>query len=454
MPSSHLAPINSAARAQTEALLADAFTEFIGSAARLEDSYRALQGEVAQLRAQLEDRNAALQSSMAETERMRSALQRILDSLPCGVIVLDHPSEGKSCRPGPRLERTRTIASRRILPQRLAPIRLLNPEAVRLLGLSSTPADCNEIPGEAGESLRAAYQSIGGDSTPTSAIAAQATASVDAEQEFSIATGNGRRWLSIRHRQLDNPNNKDSVHGQAVLILRDITLHKKLEEEREAARNQIALAQMATILAHEIRNPLASMELFSDLIEEREGEQGEWISHLKAGIRTLAGIVNNVLCFNSPATPRVARLQLSAVLRSGLDFVQPIAKQSGVTVSLHENLGGLEIRADESALRQVIMNLACNAFRHTPAGGKLTVTASRQPNGSGARAVIEFSDTGSGIAPEYVERIFEPGFSVSGHTPGLGLAVCQKIVEQHAGSISVISRPREGTTFRLEFPAQ
>ena len=125
-----------------------------------------------------------------------------------------------------------------------------------------------------------------------------------------------------------------------------------------------------------------------------------------------------------------------------------------MTLTLEDHLEGLEIAADDNAIQQVILNLATNAFRHTEPGGQLRVIARRESLPSGTCAVVEFADTGCGIRPEYVERIFEPGFSGSGHTPGLGLAVCKKIVEQHEGTISVTSRLQEGTTFRLEFPAQ
>ncbi len=439
LPTSHLVPINSAAGLQREraARLADVFAEFIGSAARLEDCYRGLQGEVSHLRAQLEERNAALQSSMAETERMRSALQRILDSLPCGVIVLD----GAHATPPQTQPHHSGIgdlpaAKAEQRPQPQPPIRLLNPEARALLGIASNPAHCGEIPGQAGQNLRAAYESTCGD---------------ESEQEFSIDTANGKRCLALRYRKLGN---KGEGTDEAVLILRDITSRKKLEEERESARNQIALVQMARMLAHEIRNPLASMELFAGLIEMQEGERSEWVSHIQAGIRKLGGIVNNVLSFNSPNPPQLTTLKLSTALAEGIEFLQPLAKQAHVTITLEDHLEGLEIAADDNAIQQVILNLATNAFRHTEPDGQLRVIASRESHPSGTRAVVEFSDTGCGIRPEYIERIFEPGFSASGHTPGLGLAVCKKIIEQHEGTISVTSRLEKGTTFRLEFPAR
>jgi signal transduction histidine kinase len=103
-------------------------------------------------------------------------------------------------------------------------------------------------------------------------------------------------------------------------------------------------------------------------------------------------------------------------------------------------------------LRQVILNLACNALRHTNAGGVIKITGEVQTKPDGRTAVIEFGDTGSGIKSKDLPHIFKIGFTTTGQTPGLGLAVCQRIVEQHRGTITVQSELGRGTTFRMEFP--
>jgi signal transduction histidine kinase len=115
-----------------------------------------------------------------------------------------------------------------------------------------------------------------------------------------------------------------------------------------------------------------------------------------------------------------------------------------------EELGSAEIEADRNSIQQLILNLVCNALRYTPAGGKITLAATLDQERH--LAVIELSDTGSGIAPEHLTRIFEAGFSASGQTPGLGLTVCQRIVEQHRGHLGITSQLGMGTTVRMEFP--
>ena len=217
----------------------------------------------------------------------------------------------------------------------------------------------------------------------------------------------------------------------------------------------MALAEVTTVLAHEIRNPLCSLELFAQLLATHGGlasEPREWVEQIQAGIRALSATVNNVLHFHTLTSLELQEVKLAAVLQSGIDFIRPVAAQAGVALDFHNALGDTAIVGDPHSLQQVLLNLAMNAFRHTPAGGKLTVSASLQARAMGQAASIEFTDTGCGISPEHLPHIFEPGFSGAGQRPGLGLPVCQRIVQQHGGVIQVESRVGKGTTFRLEFP--
>ena len=397
-------------------LLADRFSEFISAATRLEESYRELQKEVFELRKELEQRNTALRSSLAENEQMRLALQHILESLPCGVLVLD----GK-----------RTVS-------------MINPEAKRLLEIDSAPVGTLQ---ELTASSHAAVQSV-----------LEELCEEDQEREFCLPGSGGATWVAVRSRILfaSQSGEAEPVEAQRhkiILILRDTTAQRRAEQEREAARNSVALAEISTILAHEIRNPLASLELFAGLIAEDPNGSGEWISHLRAGIRLLTATVNNVLRFHSLTLPHMVPVQLSSCLRKGVEFVRPIADQAGISLSLVDGTPETCIAGDESSLQQVILNLACNAIRHTPAGGQLTISAAKKTMPNSTRAVVRVTDTGCGIRPEHLERIFDAGFSGTGMTPGLGLAVCKRIVEQHGGHVRAFSRLNEGTSFELEFAA-
>jgi signal transduction histidine kinase len=390
LPTSHLAQMNRTLIAgfNTEPVLADAFAAFTAAAGRLEGSYQQLQGEVARLREELEERNAALGSSLAENERMRAGLSRILEALPSGVIVLESNGE----------------------------IGFVNPEARRMLG--------DELP----------------------ALLPRVGRKPNDEQEFCVGPETKKRWIVVRTAEASTRDK-----NQMVLIVRDVTAQREMDREREEARRLLALAEMSTVLAHEIRNPLGSMELLAGLLTQSGDlgtEQRQWVEHLQAGVRSLSATVNNVLRVHSLGMAALAPLQLVPVLRSAVRFVAPLAEQSGIKVWTDLELGNAEINGNPGELQQIFLNLALNSFRHTSAGGQVKVRA-RVENKT---VVIEFSDTGAGIAPENLPKIFETGFSTKTDSPGLGLAVCHKIVQQHGGTITVHSEPGTGTAFRMEFP--
>jgi signal transduction histidine kinase len=394
-----------------EPVLADAFAAFTAAAGRLEFSYQQLQSEVARLREELEQRNAALASSLAENEAMRVALGKILEALPCGVVVLDSGGE----------------------------ISFVNPETQRLFGGALGTAELSKRIHD---------------------VRARIEPNEPAEQEFCITVNRQKRWLVARcartnEHHAGTDKNPELPDGQIVLIIRDVTAQREMEREREEARRLLALAEMSSVLAHEIRNPLASMELFAGLLAQSTSgstEERSWVEHLQVGIRSLSATVNNVLRVHTAGAAALVPLRLSDLLREGVRFLAPLADQAGVTLSLHEELGVCEIAGNPGELQQIVINLALNAFRHTAAGGELTIIARKQARAAGAVAIIEFADTGCGISADHLPEVFEAGFSCSRQSPGLGLAVCRKIVQQHHGNITVESTLGRGTTFRMEFP--
>jgi two-component system sensor histidine kinase FlrB len=259
------------------ALLASAFTEFISASSRLEKFYRQLQEEVSELRGELSARNAALSSSLAENERMRLDLQQIVDSMPCGVLVLNCQGE----------------------------ISMINPESGRLLGLEGSSfhegpkATLRQISALSGVNLESSYAS---------------ESNYDSAQEFCVHEPSGKRWLEVRNRPLFHQPGRGGKPDRTILILRDISTQRRAEQERVAAREAMVLAEITTILAHEIRNPLASLELFAELIEDDEDRRAQWISNLRVGIRTLSGTVNNVLSFHGSGALKLAPVSLPALI--------------------------------------------------------------------------------------------------------------------------------------------
>jgi two-component system sensor histidine kinase FlrB len=194
------------------------------------------------------------------------------------------------------------------------------------------------------------------------------------------------------------------------------------------------------------------MELFAGLIAEDPSQITQWLSHLRAGIRQLSGTVNNVLSIQSNAALRHMPVQLATCIEGGVEFVRPIADQAGVSLSFCAVSGDLTILGNENVIRQIVLNLVCNAIRHTASGGEIQVTVRGESRDGALCALVDVADTGRGIPEQWIGKIFDAGFSASGDTPGLGLAVCKRLMNQHGGQIRVSSRENCGTTFQLEFP--
>lgn len=378
--------------------LARAFASFTEAAGSLERSYGQLQGQVEHLRQELEVTNRDLSASLEENRRMRERLRRVLESLPCGVLVMEA---------GDRISS-------------------LNPEAARLLW--GNPETVDLLP----DPLLAALQFA---------------RDTGEERELSLASPDGQRstWVAVRHAWLDQD------HSTSVFILRDVSETKKLERERENVRRQQALVEISALLAHEIRNPLGSLELFAGLLAEADlaDESRRWVEHVQAGLRTLSSTVNNVLHLHNAPLPECAAMDLGELLDWAYEFLLPLAKQARVELQVVNEVRGVVTLADRHRLEQVILNLALNAFRFMPAGGWLAISASDLGD---AGTEIAVRDTGPGIAPADLPRIFEAGFSTRPGSSGLGLAVCHKILEQHGGAITVESRAGHGATFRLRLP--
>lgn len=395
--STPLLPLEADVMALEERSLTQAFASFSAAASSLECSYRQLQAEVAGLRHQLENSNRDLAASLEENHRMRQHLNRILQGLPCGVLVTEAGGE----------------------------VSLANPEIRRLVGaVCSSP-----LPGWVRDLLDRSRGSRG-------------------ELEYRCATA-AAEWVTIRCAQLSAEEG-----GSSIFILQDVSELKRLQREHEELSRRQALAEMAALLAHEIRNPLGSLELFAGLLAESDLQDEElaWVGQLQAGLRTLAATVNNVLHFHSAPPPGLAPTDLGQWLRSTHDFLRPLAQRAGVRMELTHTLDGVLVAADRHGLEQVLLNLALNAFRVMPGGGVLRIHGQAHAQPGKEKAVVEISDSGAGIAAENLQQIFHPGFTTCAGSPGLGLAVCQTIMQQHEGTISVKSNARRGVTFQLEFP--
>ena len=227
-------------------------------------------------------------------------------------------------------------------------------------------------------------------------------------------------------------------------------LRKELEQERELRRRREALAEMAALVAHEVRNPLGSVELFAELLagSDLTVEKREWVTQIQAGLRILSASVNNVLQFHSPSSSTLVTTEVGRLLHSLRQLLAPLAAKAEMSLSVEEGGEQLWVLADQQRLMQVFLNIALNGFRFAAMGQRLRIGVKRV----GEMGVVQFADRGPGITDEVKENIFKAGFTTRSGGLGLGMAVAKKIVEQHRGTINVTSERGKGAMFEVHLP--
>jgi PAS domain S-box-containing protein len=246
----------------------------------------------------------------------------------------------------------------------------------------------------------------------------------------------------------------------AVEIFSDISRIKALEEEMQHTKTMAALGEMAATIAHEIRNPLGAMGMWAGLLERDIGQADECrkpVQRILEGLSRLNRIVSNLLVYSRPVKAQFRKIVLQDVVRETIDFVRIEKERKGQSVEVKTHFHDAHpayIMADPEKLHQIIMNLCINAIQAMPDGGTLTVTV----NGAGSKqtgfVMFSVGDTGTGIAPEHRDKIFDPFYTTKENGTGLGLAIVKKIVESHSGHIDVQSEVGKGTTMSVFFPAE
>ncbi|MBN1492108.1 MAG: sensor histidine kinase [Phycisphaerae bacterium] len=229
------------------------------------------------------------------------------------------------------------------------------------------------------------------------------------------------------------------------------------DKNRELARRErlAALGEMAAGLAHEIRNPLGGIQLFAGLLTkdlaDRPRERGlaEKISN---GVRTLDGIVTDILAFAGEAEPRLAPVHLGRLIPEALDLAAATFEQWGTQVrwaSSEAKDEALMMEADPNQLQRALLNLLQNAADAAGTGGCVEVTASADAQ---ERVHVAVADNGPGIPSELLDRIFNPFFTTKDRGTGLGLAIVHRIIEAHGGSVRATNREQGGAMFSVSLP--
>jgi two-component system sensor histidine kinase PilS (NtrC family) len=270
---------------------------------------------------------------------------------------------------------------------------------------------------------------------------------------------------------------KDSkgMNRGKILIFQDLTRFKEMEEQVRRAEKLAAIGQLAAGIAHEIRNPLASMSGSIQLLRKELKSSHDSKRLMDIVLREtdrLNVLISEFLLFAQPSHKQRDSMDVKGLIEDTLDlFIHNPEWKKGIT--LRKSLEtGVCLNANPTQLQQIIWNLVVNAVEAMPEGGTLTIT-SRMVNGfqdiwekqspernQGGKmkstgtpyAEISIGDTGTGIHPADFNRIFDPFFTTKESGTGLGLAIVYRIVEDYQGNISVKSEPGKGTIFTVRLP--
>jgi signal transduction histidine kinase len=251
----------------------------------------------------------------------------------------------------------------------------------------------------------------------------------------------------------------------ATLFFKDLTRVEQLEE-RERLRDRLAaLGEMAAAIAHEVKNPLAGIEVMSGLLKRQLAENQDAQSILGDIIKEAKmanAIVVEVLDFVRPIRLQVEHVSLGDVVRDAVAMADGAKHRGSIRVetAIPESLP--DIQGDPHQLRQILTNLLTNAFEAMSGEGLVQISATELApedelvagaEGTASPTIqIEVADNGPGVPPDVVEKIFSPFFTTKPQGSGLGLAIVRKIVDAHDGRIDVSARPGGGTRFRVTIP--
>lgn len=398
---------------------------FLEAAEKLQDSYKSLQQDVAGLNLQLDEKNKELEGNLEELENVKNNLSNIFESQASGMFVTD--LEGN--------------------------VRRVNRAGLRLLGVEANALEGSHI----NQVLKCQlYPDVaqGGDA--------------EFEENISYTRDDGE-VLILRASLTAMTGDNEEQQGYIVNV-QDVTLLKKLEEQAARRDRFTAMGEMAANIAHEIRNPLGSIELFTSLVRKglpAEDEKLEYVNHITNGVASMNHIISNLLEYTKPRPVALQKVDLHKLVKETVEFTRFSASQNQVDMGVALKARQCRINGDPELLKQVFHNLILNAVQAMPEGGSLRISTRQRKldnprllarlggeEGSERRDVVElsFKDEGAGMPEEIRKQIFDPFFTTKARGTGLGLAIAHNIMESHRAVIDVESAVRQGTSFVLIFP--
>ena len=359
----------------------------------------------------LKETGRELEAQRIDLRNLRTLHQDIVENIPSGVVTLD--LEGK-------------IVSFNRSAQKIIGVAV---EQIRDKNWRETPfREITEL-----ETFL---------STPTSAF-------TGCSQELAIRDKNGQP-VPVGISLTPLKSSEGRLVG-LVGIFQDLTERKKTEARLRQADRLATAGQLAAGLAHEVRNPLAAISGCIELIKEQGTARPQLLDIVLREAERLKLVTGQFLDFAKPTLALQKRCNLGALVADAVSLLEKSCDSAHpVIFSIQQETGEVMVTGDPDQLKQALWNLGLNAIQAMQMGGRLSLVIRRHGSENGNNWVeIELTDTGRGIPPEEVERIFDPFYTTRPGGTGLGLTIAQKIIDNLGGRIEVISREGGGSTFRI-----
>lgn len=379
--------------------LKDAFHLFNQVSEQLASTYQHLENRIGQLNEELAAARSERLIQLAEKERLANRLERLLDALPAGVVVID--GDGV--------------------------IQQYNSRTAELIGEPLTGITWHHV-------IERSFQYSGnGD-------------------EATLKDG---RIVSISTSPLGEEP------GQ-IIMLKDVTETRVLQEMLNRHQRLSAMGEMSASLAHQIRTPLSSSLLYlSHLKQSRMTPQDHerCVDKILSRLRHLDQLVNDMMVFAKGGHAGTDTIDLSSLLHELHQITEPHVATNHCMLEFHDDTGDCKLQGNHDALLSVLQNLVLNAIQacaetnETSRPGKIRVTAYQDAEKKGIETIVLLiSDNGPGISEDLQRRIFEPFFTTKSQGTGLGLAVVQAVIHAHNGTLWMDSKTGVGTTVGIRLP--
>jgi len=255
---------------------------------------------------------------------------------------------------------------------------------------------------------------------------------------------------------------RDATLIGSLCIVKDLTEERRNEERlrqmsvRLAHQDKIAaLGRMAAQLAHEIKNPLAGLRLYSLHLKSKISGQippseETLVDKIIDGIEQLSAVAEQVLSFARPISLTPLPVDINRVITASLALVEPQLRSKNIKVVLNLNASGAPGKVDEAAMRSTLINLMLNSIHAMSQGGELKVSTTTGDH----RLLVEIADTGCGMTEEQTKHMFEPFYTTKSQGLGLGLFFAATVIEQHSGTVEVRSTSGKGTQIAIKLPLE